>query len=222
MKGNYEIKCLSVKRLGRYLQTGLWSLYGGWHAGHPHITVPLNDKVLQHTRDLATTPPPPLSRKFGFTQSYSRSYGGIVPVFIEFTGAYWIASSANRVWQCHWHESARTRAPYMHHSAPTIFGSWSMKYESIWIKYICDQIEDTYCLTGHLLSYFPQDSFQAVCTVGICKYFNQICLKYSVVLMSNVVGVKNKWNDMVEWGEIVATSEQWLRLVMHEGRRTEA
>ena len=45
---------------------------------------------------------------------------------------------------------------------------------------------------------------------------------YGVVLMSNMVGVKNKWNDMVECGEIVATSEQWLRLVMHEGRRTEA
>ena len=46
---------------------------------------------------------------------------------------------------------------------------------------------------------------------------------YSVVLMSNMVGVKNKWNDMVpECGGIVATSEQWLRLVMHEGRRTEA
>ena len=45
---------------------------------------------------------------------------------------------------------------------------------------------------------------------------------YGVVLMSNMVGVKNKWNDMVECGGIVATSEQWLRLVMHEGRRTKA
>ena len=45
---------------------------------------------------------------------------------------------------------------------------------------------------------------------------------YSVVLMSNMVGVKNKWNDMVECGGIVATSEQWLRLVMYEGGRTEA
>ena len=45
---------------------------------------------------------------------------------------------------------------------------------------------------------------------------------YCVVLMSNIVGVKNKWNDMVECGGIVAASEQWLRLVMHEGRRTEA
>ena len=45
---------------------------------------------------------------------------------------------------------------------------------------------------------------------------------YSVVLMSNMVGVKNKWNDMVECGGIVAASEQWLRLVMYEGRRTEA
>ena len=36
------------------------------------------------------------------------------------------------------------------------------------------------------------------------------------------MGVKNKWSDMVECGGIVATSEQWLRLVMHEGRRTEA
>ena len=26
-------------------------------------------------------------QKFGFTQSYGRSYGGIVPVFIEFTDA---------------------------------------------------------------------------------------------------------------------------------------
>ena len=45
---------------------------------------------------------------------------------------------------------------------------------------------------------------------------------YSVVLVSNMVGVKNKWNDMVECGGIVAASEQWLRLVMYEGRRTEA
>ena len=48
---------------------------------------------------------------------------------------------------------------------------------------------------------------------------------YGVVLMSNMVGVKSKWNDMVECGGIVATSEQWLRLVMYEaneGRRTEA
>ena len=28
----------------------------------------------------------PSGHKFGFSQSYSRSYGGIVPVFIEFTG----------------------------------------------------------------------------------------------------------------------------------------
>ena len=45
---------------------------------------------------------------------------------------------------------------------------------------------------------------------------------YSFVLISNMVGVKNKWNDMVECGGIVAASEQWLRLVMYEGRRTEA
>ena len=44
---------------------------------------------------------------------------------------------------------------------------------------------------------------------------------YGVVLMSNMVGVKIKWNDMVECRGIVATSEQLLRLVMHEGRRTE-
>ena len=37
-----------------------------------------------------------------------------------------------------------------------------------------------------------------------------------------MVGVKNKWNDMVECGGIVVASEQWLRLVMYEGRRTEA
>ena len=36
------------------------------------------------------------------------------------------------------------------------------------------------------------------------------------------MGVKNKWNDMVECREIVVASEQWLRLVMYEGRRTEA
>ena len=30
----------------------------------------------------------PRGRKFGFTQSYDRSYGGIVPVFIEFTDLY--------------------------------------------------------------------------------------------------------------------------------------
>ena len=34
---------------------------------------------------------------------------------------------------------------------------------------------------------------------------------YSVVLMSNMVGVKNKWNDTVECGEIVSTNEQWFR-----------
>ena len=45
---------------------------------------------------------------------------------------------------------------------------------------------------------------------------------YGVVLMINMVGVKNNWNAMVECGGIVATSDQWLRLVMHEGRRTEA
>ena len=45
---------------------------------------------------------------------------------------------------------------------------------------------------------------------------------YSVVLMSNMVGVKNKWNDMVECVGIMATSEQWLQLVMYEGRRFEA
>ena len=45
---------------------------------------------------------------------------------------------------------------------------------------------------------------------------------YSVVLMSNMVGAKNKWNDMVECGGIVSTSEQWLRLVIHEGSTTES
>ena len=35
------------------------------------------------------------------------------------------------------------------------------------------------------------------------------------------MGVKNKWNDKVECGGIV-NSEQWLQLVMYEGRRTEA
>ena len=40
--------------------------------------------------------------------------------------------------------------------------------------------------------------------------------------MSNMVGAKNKWNDMVECGGIVSTSEQWLRLVIHEGSTTES
>ena len=52
--------------------------------------------------------------------------------------------------------------------------------------------------------------------------FVGIVVLYCVVLMSNMVGVKNKWNDMVECGGIVAASEQWVRLVMYEGRRTEA
>ena len=51
--------------------------------------------------------------------------------------------------------------------------------------------------------------------------FDGMVVLYCVVLMSNIVGVKNKWNEMVECGGIVATSEQWLWLVMHEGR-TEA
>ena len=42
----------------------------------------------------------------------------------------------------------------------------------------------------------------------------------SVVIMSNMVGMSNKWNDMMEFGGIV-NSEQWLQLVMYEGRRTE-
>ena len=40
--------------------------------------------------------------------------------------------------------------------------------------------------------------------------------------MSNMVGVENIWNDMVVRGRMVAESEQWVRLVMYEGRRTEA
>ena len=44
-----------------------------------------------------------------------------------------------------------------------------------------------------------------------------------IVLMSNMVGVKNKhWNNMVVCVRIVAASEQCVRLVMYEGRRTEA
>ena len=31
----------------------------------------------------------PSGHKFDFTQSYGRSYGGIVPVLIEFTGGNW-------------------------------------------------------------------------------------------------------------------------------------
>ena len=42
-----------------------------------------------------------------------------------------------------------------------------------------------------------------------------------IVLMSNMMGVKNKWNNMVVCGRIVTASEQWVRLVMYEGRRTE-
>ena len=41
----------------------------------------LKDKALQHSRVFAIHG----CHKFGFTQSYGRSYGGIVPVFIEFT-----------------------------------------------------------------------------------------------------------------------------------------
>ena len=40
--------------------------------------------------------------------------------------------------------------------------------------------------------------------------------------MSNMLSVKNKWNDMVVCRRIVAESEQWVRLVMYKGRRTEA
>ena len=40
--------------------------------------------------------------------------------------------------------------------------------------------------------------------------------------MSNMLGVENKWNDMVVCGRIVPESEQWVRLVMCEGRGIEA
>ena len=46
----------------------------------------LNDKALQHSRVFAIHDCPQRPYKFGFTQSYGKSYGGIVPVFIEFTG----------------------------------------------------------------------------------------------------------------------------------------
>ena len=45
----------------------------------------LNDKALQHSRVFAIHGCPQRPYKFGFTQSYGKSYGGIVPVFIEFT-----------------------------------------------------------------------------------------------------------------------------------------
>ena len=45
----------------------------------------LNNEALQHSRVFAIHGCPQRPYKFGFTQSYGRSYGGIVPVFIEFT-----------------------------------------------------------------------------------------------------------------------------------------
>ena len=45
-----------------------------------------NNTCKQNFEAFNPPPPPPLSQKFGFTQSYGRSYRGIVPVFIEFTG----------------------------------------------------------------------------------------------------------------------------------------
>ena len=49
------------------------------------IPVLLNDKALQHSRVFVIHGCP--QRPYvGFTQSQGRSYGGIVPVFVEFTG----------------------------------------------------------------------------------------------------------------------------------------
>ena len=43
-----------------------------------------NDKII-NTRVFLPYMAAPRDRKFDFTQSYGRSYGGIVPVFVEFT-----------------------------------------------------------------------------------------------------------------------------------------
>ena len=87
------------KRLERYLQAEFWSLCEGWLAGYPQssfITIKhYNTRVFLPYMDI------PSGHKFCFTirpgsyggiftiQSYGRSYGGIVPVFIEFTGKHW-------------------------------------------------------------------------------------------------------------------------------------
>ena len=73
------------KRLERYRQAEFWSLYGGWHAGHPQSSL-----TIKHYNTRVFLPymaAPSGGNKFGFTQSYGRSYGGIVPVFIEFTAS---------------------------------------------------------------------------------------------------------------------------------------
>ena len=56
----------------------------------------LNDKALSNTRVYLLHMAVQSSHKFGFTQSYDRSYGGIVPVFIEFTARDW----RHWEWQC--------------------------------------------------------------------------------------------------------------------------
>ena len=75
------------KRLERYLQTEFWSVYGGWHAGHPQSSLTIKH---YNTRVFLPYMAAPSGHKFGFTQSYGRSYGGIVPVFIKFTGSRWV------------------------------------------------------------------------------------------------------------------------------------
>ena len=71
------------KRLERYLQAAFWSLCGDWHAGHPQSSLTIKH---YNTRVFLSYMAAPSGHKFGFTQSYGRSYGGIVPVFIEFIG----------------------------------------------------------------------------------------------------------------------------------------
>ena len=60
-----------------------WSLCGGWRAGHPQSFLTIKH---YNIRVLFPYMAAPSGHKFGFTQSYGTSYGGIVAVFIEFTG----------------------------------------------------------------------------------------------------------------------------------------
>ena len=60
------------------------TLCGGRHAGHPQSSLAIKH---YNTRVFLPHMAAPNSHKLGFTQSYGRFYGGIVPVFIEFTAA---------------------------------------------------------------------------------------------------------------------------------------
>ena len=68
------------KRLERYLQAEFWSLCGGWHAGHTQSSLTIKH---YNTRVFLPYMAAPSGHTFGFTQSYGRSYGAIVPVFID-------------------------------------------------------------------------------------------------------------------------------------------